>query len=238
MTKLRKRLTYANVMSSIAVFLVLGGATAFAAKKIGSNEIKSNAITTGKLKKEAVAAAKIKKNAITTAKVKDGAIDGLKVKDGSLTGVDIDASTLGTVPLASKASKTDQIAKIFYAANEGSAKQTILSLGGLTVTAACDPGEDIQLEATTSVNHSLIDSYTPQDQDYEADIDFNAGEIFDADLGHNNGTVTDIYSFSYSQPGGVNVTVEIRDVDPNNGPTFPGTSAQADCFVGGFAVAG
>ena len=35
MKQIRKRLTYANVMSSIAVFLVLGGATAFAAKKIG-----------------------------------------------------------------------------------------------------------------------------------------------------------------------------------------------------------
>ena len=31
MKPIRKRLTYANVMSSIAVFLVLGGATAFAA---------------------------------------------------------------------------------------------------------------------------------------------------------------------------------------------------------------
>ena len=46
MKQIRKRLTYANVMSSIAVFLVLGGATAFAAKKIGTNEIKANSITT------------------------------------------------------------------------------------------------------------------------------------------------------------------------------------------------
>ena len=52
MRALRKRLTYANVMSSIAVFLVLGGATAVAAKKIGSNEIKGNSITTGKVKKK------------------------------------------------------------------------------------------------------------------------------------------------------------------------------------------
>lgn len=36
MKRFRKRLTYANVMSSIAVFLVLDGATAFAASKIGS----------------------------------------------------------------------------------------------------------------------------------------------------------------------------------------------------------
>ncbi len=52
MKQIRKRITYANVMSSIAVFLVLGGATAYAAKKIGSNEIKGNSITTGKIKKK------------------------------------------------------------------------------------------------------------------------------------------------------------------------------------------
>jgi len=31
LTQIRKRLTYANVMSSIAVFLVLGGSAAYAA---------------------------------------------------------------------------------------------------------------------------------------------------------------------------------------------------------------
>jgi len=72
--QIRKRLTYANVMSSIAVFLVLGGATAFAASKIGSSDIKANAITTAKIKKEAVTTKKIKKNAVTGAKVKESTL--------------------------------------------------------------------------------------------------------------------------------------------------------------------
>jgi hypothetical protein len=38
--QIRKRLTYANVMSSIAVFLILGGATAFAA--LGKNTVGTN----------------------------------------------------------------------------------------------------------------------------------------------------------------------------------------------------
>ena len=92
MKLISKRLTYANVMSSIAVFLILGGATAFAAKKIGSNEIKGNSITTGKIKKEAVTAAKIKKNAITTAKIENGAVTGAKINLGYA----------GTVPSATQ----------------------------------------------------------------------------------------------------------------------------------------
>ena len=51
MKQIRQRLTYANVMSSIAVFFVLGGATAFAADQLGKNsvgskQIKKNAVTT------------------------------------------------------------------------------------------------------------------------------------------------------------------------------------------------
>ena len=34
---MRNGLSYANVMSTIAVFLVLGGATAFAASQLGKN---------------------------------------------------------------------------------------------------------------------------------------------------------------------------------------------------------
>jgi hypothetical protein len=54
MKSVRKRLTYANVMSSIAVFLVLGGATAFAAGQLGKNTVGSK-----QLKKEAVTPAKL-----------------------------------------------------------------------------------------------------------------------------------------------------------------------------------
>ena len=85
MRALRKRLTYANVMSSIAVFLVLGGATAVAAKKIGSNEIKGNSITTGKVKKEAITRAKVKKAAIDASKLAGDAVTTSKIADNAVT---------------------------------------------------------------------------------------------------------------------------------------------------------
>ncbi|MGN6663507.1 MAG: hypothetical protein ACTHK6_04780 [Solirubrobacterales bacterium] len=55
MKQLRKRLTFANVMSMIAVFVALG-ATAFAA-----TQLPKNSVGTKQLKKNAVTAAKIKK---------------------------------------------------------------------------------------------------------------------------------------------------------------------------------
>jgi len=231
--KIRKRITYANVMSSIAVFLVLGGASAYAAKKIGSNEIKGNSITTGKLKKNAVTASKIKQNSITTAKIKNGAVDGSKVKDGSLTGADINVSTLPTVPSAAKATKTEQIAHIFYTANEGSGKQTILNLSGLTIQATCGSGE-VELEATTSVSHSVIDAVTAQDNDNDGNIDFNVGEVFDLDLAHFEGP-TQMYTAQYTRPDGVDVVVILHDVNSSDGPVFQGTPQQRDCLVSGLA---
>jgi len=77
MRSIRKRITYANVMSSIAVFIVLGGA-AFAASKlpkksVGTPQLKANAVTT----------AKIKKNAVTSKKIKDGAVTGTDINIGS-----------------------------------------------------------------------------------------------------------------------------------------------------------
>jgi hypothetical protein len=91
--QIRKRLTYANVMSSIAVFMVLGGA-AFAAVQLPKNSVGPK---------------QLKKNAVTKAKIKKNAVNGAKVQDGSLTGADINASGLGTVPSATNAANADKL---------------------------------------------------------------------------------------------------------------------------------
>ena len=71
-------------MSSIAVFLVLGGGAAFAASKIGTSQIKAGAITTGKIKKEAVAKGKIKNGAVANSKLAEGAVTGNKIAAGTI----------------------------------------------------------------------------------------------------------------------------------------------------------
>jgi len=77
--QIRKRITYANVMSSIAVFLVLGGGAAFAAGKLGKNSVGSK-----QLKKNAVTETKIKDGVVTSGKIADGAIVTAKLADGSV----------------------------------------------------------------------------------------------------------------------------------------------------------
>jgi hypothetical protein len=65
--QIHRRLTYANVMSSIAVFLVLGGATAFAA-----TELVKNSVGTKQLKNNAVNSAKVKNHSLLAADFKSG----------------------------------------------------------------------------------------------------------------------------------------------------------------------
>lgn len=74
---MRRYLTYANVMATIAVFIALGGGT-YAATHLG-------------------------KNSVGAKQLRNDAVNGAKVQDGSLTGADVNASTLGKVPNASHA---------------------------------------------------------------------------------------------------------------------------------------
>ncbi len=85
MRSLRTKLSYANVMATVAVFLALGGG--------------------------AYAATQLKNNSVGTKQLKNNSVTGQKVKDGSLSGADINSSSLGLVPNASHASSAENAAQ-------------------------------------------------------------------------------------------------------------------------------
>jgi hypothetical protein len=92
-------------MSSIAVFLILGGATALAASHLGKNSV-----GTKQLKKNAVTSAKIKKNAVTAAKIKNGSVTSAKLKAGAVTAAQIGAGAVTNEKLAGGSVSGDKIA--------------------------------------------------------------------------------------------------------------------------------
>lgn len=95
MKEIRRKFTYANVMSSLAVFMVLGGATAVAATHLGRNSV-----GTAQLKANAVTARKIADGAVTGGVIRDGSVTGSDIAPGSVTGSDIKLDTLPAVPEA------------------------------------------------------------------------------------------------------------------------------------------
>jgi hypothetical protein len=116
MGAVRKRLTYANVIATLALFLALSGGVVWAAGKIGTNRLKAGAVTAGKIKRNAVIASKIQTNAVTGTKIKNGAVSFAKLGTGSnlvLNAGSPPISASGTapvnVPLAGPTSFTPQV---------------------------------------------------------------------------------------------------------------------------------
>ena len=126
--RLRSRLSYANVIATLALFIALGGGTTAVALN-GSNTVQSddlgpgaqvkapdiadNAVDGADIARDAVQAPEIAQNgvgkgeirndAVGTSKVANGSLTGDDLADNSLTGGDVNESTLGQVPSAASA---------------------------------------------------------------------------------------------------------------------------------------
>ena len=102
MRRLRGNLTYANVMATLAVFLVVSGGAAYAASHLGKNsvgakQLKKNAVTTSKIKNAAVTGEKLAPGSVGGAQLQANSVSDGDVQAGSLTGSDINQSTLTSV---------------------------------------------------------------------------------------------------------------------------------------------
>jgi hypothetical protein len=77
MKRFRPRLTYANVIASLALFVALGGsavAAGLAKNSVGPNQLKQGAVTAGKIRKQAVTSGKIAPKAVTAGKLGPNAV--------------------------------------------------------------------------------------------------------------------------------------------------------------------
>ena len=79
MRAIRDRISYANVVSTLALFLVVAGGSAFAATQLAKNSVGAK-----QLRKGAVTKAKIRKNAIVSSKVRNGSLRAADFASGQL----------------------------------------------------------------------------------------------------------------------------------------------------------
>jgi hypothetical protein len=153
MKQLSSKLTYSNVISTICLFLLLGGGTAFAANQLAKNSVGTK---------------QLKNNAVTTAKIKKAAVTGAKIK----------LSTLGTVPSAtnaSHASSADTATNATNATNAGNSATTsvvkgshgtlsigqsavIFQYGPFAITAKCEPYNTTEIGMETIISSSTAGS--------------------------------------------------------------------------------
>jgi hypothetical protein len=126
---MRRHLTYANVMASIALFVALGGAS-YAAVKIPSNSVGSQ---------------QLKKNAVINSKIKARSIRGSKVGVDTILGINVKESSLTTVPRAKLA---DTATKAASATTATSAVTATSARTATTATSAANADKVGGLSAT------------------------------------------------------------------------------------------
>lgn len=166
----RRRLSYANIMSTVAVFLVVAGGTAFAASSlapnsVGSKTVKDNALKTIDLKDgKAVSSDDVIDASLTGTDLADNAVSSAKVADDSLTGTDIDESTLGQVPDSAKLggrSAATFLSSAVYKNESAVAPGTTLGDGTQVLAASCNPGDVLLSGGPANINATttLLESF-------------------------------------------------------------------------------
>jgi hypothetical protein len=111
---LRGKLTYSNVISTLCLFLLIGGGTAFAASQlaknsVGSKQLKKNSVTAAKIKNGVVTANKIATNAVTTTKVANEAVTTGKLANNAVTSAKIGNSAVTSGKLADDAANGSKV---------------------------------------------------------------------------------------------------------------------------------
>lgn len=215
--RLRSKLTYPYLVSTIALFVALGGG-AYALE--GVNRVNSG---------------DVKNNTLTSKDQKDGkGTKGVDVTNNSLKGADVDESSLGQVPSAANANHANSADTATNASNAADADHAdqadnattvnsvgvqgvryrqdavtnspteVVALGGLTVTANCNGG-DLSLVATTSTDNAtlssaaidtisdVVDTNTVHDDDFDASGPVNLLAADDNDQ---------VLNIQYTRPGG------------------------------------
>jgi hypothetical protein len=133
MKRFLPRLTYANVIASLALFIALGGAAVAAGlpkNSVGPNQIKKGAVTPKALRKAAVTSGKIAPNAVTagklgpnavlpgnlgagiisTSKISAGAVTAEKIKNNVVTTNKLNNKAVTSAKLAEKGVATGNLA--------------------------------------------------------------------------------------------------------------------------------
>ena len=210
MKQIRKRLTYANVMSSIAVFLLLGGATALAAGKLGKNSVGTK---------------QLKNNAVTTAKIKNNAVTGAKIKNGTITGTKINLGSLGTVPNAANATSAGNantvggrnVKEIFSKLPPSTGPTVIFSGAGFNIVASCSGSGDPSIELDPQTSESDVAAMGTGEDNTATEHPF-----FEREQGNEPNSISlvqenvrGITTFSAAQSSGANLTGTIGYDDTN-----------------------
>jgi hypothetical protein len=105
--RLRRRATFANVTSTLALFVALGGSSYAAitlpSDSVGSDQIRTGAVGTSEVRTGGVGAGEIKTSAVRASEIKTGGVGASEIHTDAVRAKEIKAGAVGTDELGTDA---------------------------------------------------------------------------------------------------------------------------------------
>ena len=228
MPHLTKHLSYANVVATLCLVLIMGAGVAHAAG-LAKNSVRSGHIKNGQVKTVDLAP-----NAVNGSKVKTNTLTGSDIAEGTLAGVD--ARTVGGM----------RMKKINFQVPYGTAKQKVLEFPGkLTVYGECQDfgdGLDVNLHTGEADAHVLgVAGFANAFNDADAlqqvatsNVQhFDVAEVFLVDNVFGVFDVAEWVSIDFSTPSGFVAHLDLY-LEPNAGVP----PDDSGCTLTGTAIGG
>ncbi len=234
-----RHLSFARVVSVLAIFIALG-AGAYAAG------LKKNSVKGKQIKDASVATQDLKDQAVFGTKVADGSLTGADVTDGSLTGADLLESSLQTAT-AANADRVGgmEVKKVDFRSNiaNGNVRSVVGFPNIFRIDAQCaNVGDGLDITAFTAIDNSTIAMtgmtapgaddqetlITDISSSVEPDLDANEAFAVDNNLpGGTSGFATNLVTIRFSTPTGFTARVDLQTVE-----------LPTRCVISGVAVGG
>jgi hypothetical protein len=152
--RLRRHLSYANVIASLALFAALSG-SAYAASQINGNSIVKHSIGGGKLKNETITSKQIKKNSLNSSVIDLSTLATVPSAQTAVTATSANsATTANTANSATTATKADS-AETANKANSATSADHATSAGSAEHATSADSATNANHAATAGDAETL-----------------------------------------------------------------------------------
>jgi hypothetical protein len=154
-----------NIVAYLALFVALGGTSAYAANSVFSTDIVDgqvktpdlavNAVTSGRILDNTVQWQDLAVDSVTSSRVKDGTIGGYDMVPDTVTGNEVRESSLGTVPKAQDANTLGGLAPYYFVQGRGSLRDWYATIPLGSSGGVVGVGGQVSVSLTCAQPHSM-----------------------------------------------------------------------------------
>jgi hypothetical protein len=184
-TRLIKRLTYANVVASLALFFALSTGVVYAANEWTGANIVDESLTYLDIAPESIGSGRIKDESLQAVDLAGFSVGNSEIVDGAVTGPKIDANAVGSDEIAANAVGGIELAPDSVAGDEivddsiSAADLKANSVGSSEIRAGAVGTSELAIASVTGTKiiDGTVDAVDLKGGEYDGTISLSAGNI-------------------------------------------------------------